>query len=155
MEIDPEDFKQLVGLLQKLVETNIEPKQKTVKKKKQSQKQVVEEQQIEEDYEDEDMDVSSQPTNSVIKTANKKLKPARNNKGEFVNKFLSMNESSMHKDDSAIDKKLSKYPPTQRARQFRFVDAKCRVCGKTEQVPPGLVESINRYKCNKCSTSPG
>jgi hypothetical protein len=136
MEIDPNDFKQLIGLLQKLVENN------NTKTQNNESNEINQEEEIAEEV-------------SPIKTSKRKLSPSKNKKGEFVNKFLSMRESSMHKSDAEIDKKLSKYPPTQRSREFKLVDVRCRVCGKTEQVPPGLVESINRYKCNKCSTSPG
>jgi transposase-like protein len=62
----------------------------------------------------------------------------------------------MHKEDVAIDKKLAKFPPVSRARQFEMVEVKCRVCGRTETVSPSLVfEGLERYKCNNCSTSAG
>ena len=38
------------------------------------------------------------------------------------------------------------------------IEVKCRSCGKTEKVSPALVvkdEDGFRYKCNKCSCSPG
>lgn len=76
-------------------------------------------------------------------------------KPKFVNKFTSMPEASMHKEDSILDKKLNKLPPTKRARQYKPVSAKCRVCGKSEKVNPSLLDSSDRYKCNRCSTSPG
>jgi lysyl-tRNA synthetase class I len=66
-----------------------------------------------------------------------------------------MAEYRMHKDDVLIDKKLNKLPPTQRARNYKPLKVKCRVCGKTENINPSLVESIERYKCNRCSTSAG
>jgi hypothetical protein len=67
-----------------------------------------------------------------------------------------MPELNMHKEDVAIDKKLAKFPPVSRARQFEMVDVKCRVCGRTETVSPSLVfEGLERYKCNNCSTSAG
>lgn len=76
-------------------------------------------------------------------------------KKKYKNLFEQMSESRMHKDDIEIDKKLSKFPPTQRARNYKPINARCRVCGKNEQVNPSLVESIERYKCNKCCTSSG
>lgn len=82
-------------------------------------------------------------------------KTKQKSKKKYKNLFEQMSESRMHKDDVEIDKKLSKFPPTQRARNYKPIDARCRVCGKTEQVNPSLVESIERYKCNKCSTSSG
>lgn len=73
----------------------------------------------------------------------------------FVNKFDTMSESRMHKDDIEIDRKLNKLPPTQRARNYKPLTVTCRVCGKQESLNPSLVESIERHKCNRCSTSAG
>lgn len=71
------------------------------------------------------------------------------------NKFLAMQEMYMFKGDAAIDKKLSKNPPIPRTRQFSSVTVKCRVCGRSEEVNPGLVYDSSRYKCNNCSSSQG
>jgi hypothetical protein len=78
-------------------------------------------------------------------------------KGQRPNKFVDMPEKNMHKDDSAVDKILSKMPPVARSREFTPVQVKCRICGETEEVSPSLItsDSKNRYKCNKCSTSAG
>ncbi len=76
-------------------------------------------------------------------------------KPKFINKFASMPEASMHKEDSILDKKLNKLPPTKRSREYKPVSAKCRVCGKSEEVNPSFLDSSDRYKCNRCSTSPG
>jgi len=78
-----------------------------------------------------------------------------NNKNKIVNKFLTMPERHMHKEDTLIDKKLNVRPPTERTRQFNSVSVRCRVCGKEEQVNSNYIESKERYKCNKCSTSAG
>lgn len=83
--------------------------------------------------------------------AKKKTKTTKKNK----NLFEQMPEKTMHKDDIAIDRKLQKLPPTQRARNFKQLTVKCRVCGREEKINPVLVESTERYKCNKCSTSAG
>jgi hypothetical protein len=72
-----------------------------------------------------------------------------------TNKFLQMQEMFMCKEDTAIDKKLSKNPPIPRTRHFDTVSVKCRVCGKTENVNPALVYDKNRYKCNNCSSTQG
>jgi hypothetical protein len=86
-----------------------------------------------------------------IKTRGSKTRPK-----QAKNKFTDMPELNMHKEDVAIDKKLAKFPPVSRARQFELVDVKCRVCGRTETVSPSLVfEGLERYKCNNCSTSAG
>lgn len=71
------------------------------------------------------------------------------------NKFLSMPEMSMHKDDVKIDQKLSVQPPCPRTRSFEPVEVRCRSCGKTEKVNPAILDSADRYKCNKCSTMAG
>lgn len=81
--------------------------------------------------------------------------PKKKVKKKSTNLFDNMTESGMHKDDVEIDKKLAKFPPTQRARNYKPIDAKCRVCGKSEKISPSLVESVERYKCNRCSTSSG
>jgi hypothetical protein len=87
---------------------------------------------------------------SSIKTVNRK--PVVSS----INKFDEMLESKMHKEDIEIDKKLSKHQPTPRIRKFKPVNAKCRICGKQEEVSPSLLfEGVDRYKCNKCSGSSG
>lgn len=73
------------------------------------------------------------------------------------NKFVDMPEKNMHKEDSKIDQLLSVNPPVARAREFATINVTCRVCGKTEDIPPSLAtaDSKTRYKCNNCSTSAG
>ena len=141
MEIDENDFKQLIGLLQQLVSN-----QNPTKKKNKSKSAPVDE--VEEDEDDE----ITQETTSVIK--DKKSRSVVK-KTKFVNKFLDMKEANMHKADSAIDKKLNQHPPMQRDRAYEPVEVKCRVCGKKDMVPPSLIESRDRYKCNNCATSQG
>jgi hypothetical protein len=96
-----------------------------------------------------------------VSSENEKVNPIKTKKINMTNqhhenKFLEMSEMSMHKSDALIDKKLNKFPPTPRSRPFELVTVKCRVCGKTEDVHPKLVlDSVDRYKCNNCSTSEG
>ena len=93
-------------------------------------------------------------TNTAIKTkglrTRKKQDPSKN-------KFLSMPEKDMHKDDTAIDKLLCQSLPVARSREYDPIKVKCRVCGKEEEINPALVYDLRegRYKCNKCSTSSG
>ena len=89
------------------------------------------------------------------KKQNKSIKAKKSTKKqpEFNNKFLLMSEANMHKDDTLIDKKLAKFPPTPRSRQFSNIEVRCRSCGKTEMVNPVLVHDRERYKCNRCSAS--
>lgn len=119
---DPEQIKQLISALEKLLPNNSE--------------------------EEENDDFSSK-----IKT---KTTRAKSNKKKNSNKFLGMPEMRMHKEDSLIDKKLIKAPPTPRTRKFEPINVQCRVCGKKEKVSPSVIpESIDRYKCNKCSGAAG
>jgi hypothetical protein len=102
------------------------------------------------DDSDDDEDLEEIVESKVAKQKTRKTK-----KPKHKNLFENMAESRMHKDDIEIDKKLRVQPPTQRSRNYKPLEARCRVCGKAEKVNPGLVESIERYKCNKCSTSAG
>lgn len=99
-------------------------------------------------------------TTPVIKDEHKPIKTKsrkRNQQNTDTNKFLSMAEMHMHKEDIDIDKTLQKHPPTPRNRpSVNLVSVQCRVCGKQETVSSGLLfEGANRYKCNNCSTSAG
>lgn len=104
----------------------------------------------------------TKPTKTAKKSNSNNIKTKRSKSGNkktgdvIQNKFLEMPEINMYKSDSKIDKKLSQYPPTPRNRPFRYIDVKCRVCGKIESVNPKILpESAERYKCNKCSTNAG
>lgn len=93
----------------------------------------------------------TQPTPKATKQETKKSA-----KKQFVNKFDTMQEARLHKEDIAVDKALSVYAPTPRTRQFDPVDVTCRVCGRKETINPAILhEAPNRFKCNNCSRSPG
>lgn len=94
-------------------------------------------------------------TNSVAKTKAKKTKKPKTKADN--NKFLSMPEMSMHKDDTVkFDKKVVVQPPTPRVRTYTSIEVVCRSCGKKEKINPALLaDSVDRYKCNTCSTSAG
>ena len=107
-------------------------------------------------------DVVPKERTTTIKTKNRKRvsdqskETKSKNNQTSTNKFESMSEFRMHKDDSLIDKKLSKIEPVARMRDFDFIDVVCRVCGKKENIAPALLFDIpSRYKCNNCSTSAG
>ena len=127
---DPEKIKQFIGLLQSFLDTDTSLTEHAQ---------------------------NPEPADSGAK----KIKPQINRKShkkstESINKFESMTEFRMHKEDVAIDKKLSKHPPVDRSREFDLVEATCRICGKKESVPPSLVfEGPARYKCNRCSATSG
>jgi len=84
------------------------------------------------------------------------IKPSIKNTNTW-NKFDKMMEKHMHKEDIAIDKQLAVHPPVPRTRTYEPISVKCRVCGKTEKINPQVATSaeIDRYKCNRCSISPG
>lgn len=107
-------------------------------------------------------DVAEESDDNVVAVHKKKNTTATTKKQrgksrpKFVNKFDSMSERRMHKEDSAIDKKLSVIPPVPRERHFELVEVKCRICGKEEEVSPTLItDSAGRYKCNNCCTNSG
>lgn len=94
------------------------------------------------------------------KSANKPNKPSvKTNKSKAradgTNIFDSMREKDAHKEDSEIDKKLNRYPPTERNRPFDYLTVQCRCCGKKEKINPGLLMEKDRYKCNKCAIAAG
>lgn len=100
---------------------------------------------------DNQEEAEDEPKVDKIKT---KTRRAKNKSTQ--NKFCDMPEMNMHKNDSEIDKKLSKFPPTPRTRKFEPIKVKCRICGKTEKVNPAIVpDPVDRYKCNSCSSTPG
>ena len=99
----------------------------------------------------ENDDVEEKPTKNQVKNSS----PKQKNKTTFKNKFDTMPERNMHKEDIEIDRKLNKHPPTERMRKYKPITVKCRVCGKIEDVNSSLTEDPARYKCNKCCTIPG
>lgn len=97
---------------------------------------------------DDTKTVRSKTEKSQTKATTPKKKPS-------LNKFEKMAEFTMCKEDVEIDRKIKKPPPSARNRQFDYIKIQCRVCGKKDKVAPALVESMERYKCNKCATGAG
>lgn len=91
----------------------------------------------------------------IVKSRVKKSQPKVSKKKKSQNKFEKMAEFKMCKEDVEIDKKIKKPPPSARNRPFDYVKVQCRVCGKKDKVAPAIIESIDRYKCNKCATGAG
>lgn len=91
----------------------------------------------------------------IKKTRRSTPKVKTETKPKSKNKFDSMPEFNMCKEDVEFDRKVRKPIPSARLRDFEPIKVRCRVCGKNEKVAPDLVESIERYKCNKCSTGAG
>lgn len=140
---NPEQIKNLIAILQALLPSDTKAPEQS------------EQENNHEDNEDEEEDGRTHK----IKTKTRRRvdnhsKTGKQNKSK--NKFEQMSEFNMHKDDTSIDKVLSKHPPVARMREFDPVSVVCRVCGKKEIVSPGLVfEGASRYKCNNCSTQAG
>lgn len=126
MALNNDDIKQLIAILQR----GLESEQTT-----------------------EDSEVEPVKSTPKKKTSNRTSGGTK--KKSFVNKFDKMAEFNMCKEDVEIDKKIRKPPPSERKPPFEYVKVQCRVCGKKEKVAPTLVESIERYKCNKCATGAG
>lgn len=96
---------------------------------------------------------SKQTNKPKVKEKKKRGKVEADNN---TNKFVSMGFDRLHKEDCDIDRKLAQSPRTPRRDKFEFIDVVCRSCGKREQINPALLyDSVERYKCNRCSTSPG
>lgn len=125
---NPEQIKQLIDILQKLL----------------PQTEEVSSEQL------------GEPEKATPVEFQKSFKNNRKNQyGMDRNKFEDMPEKNMHKEDSLVDKQLTKHPPVARAREFEPIKVTCRVCGKTDTLNPSLVESSTRYKCNRCAASAG
>jgi O-methyltransferase involved in polyketide biosynthesis len=134
---NPEQIKQLISALQSLL-----PKNNEITEKPAAEEEL-----------DNPVENTEEFTNKAIKTKSSKKFIKRE---ASSNKFLSMPERNMFKEDSKIDKLLNKHPPVERSREFSLVKVTCRVCGKTEEINPALAgEATSRYKCNNCSTSAG
>lgn len=130
MNVDPQKIQAMIGILQSMLESENTPPTKNV------QPIAVTE------------TLPSQPSFSTNKKAYSSSK---------VNKFDTMMEKNMHKEDTLIDQKLNVHPPVARSRSYQPITLRCRVCGKQETINPQLAISTEaeRYKCNKCSSSPG
>lgn len=126
---NPEKVEELISLLQSLIGEEAEEEQ-TVAKKKTTRKK---------------------------RTTKKKATSRTKKTSKSTNEFENMAEFNMFKSDVKIDKQLSKNPPVARMRATAdAVTARCRVCGKEEEVSPQLLfDGPSRYKCNNCSTSAG
>ena len=95
-------------------------------------------------------------TSNTIKTRGGQ-KRSKSDDTYTTNKFEQMAEFGLHKEDTLVDKALSKFPPVARNREeVQPIQVSCRICGKKEFVNPSLIfDSASRYKCNNCSTQSG
>lgn len=131
-DMSPEQIENMIKLLQAMLPVS-ENKTEKANKDKQDKE------------EDEDIHY-----NSPIKTKETKVKKIK--KENLFNKMI---EKNMHKQDITIDKKLNIKPPVPRNREFNMAQVVCRVCGKQENIAASLIQDRSRYKCNRCSSSPG
>ena len=123
---NPEQLKQMIGLLSAMLE------------------------QAESTDTDEDEKIQSKTKHTTHKRRGRKPKSMS------INKFDQMPEASMHKDHPNVIKKLYSKAPIKRRPKKSLVDVKCRICGKQESVSVALIHGgLDRYKCNKCSSSAG
>lgn len=97
----------------------------------------------------------SDNTETPTKKTNRRSPKTKTSKPKTKNKFDDMPEFNMCKEDLDFDRKVKKPIPSARVRSYEPIKVRCRVCGKDEKVAPDLIESIERYKCNKCSTGAG
>jgi hypothetical protein len=131
MSLNDEDIKQLIAILQKGLASDKEISS------------------------DETLDDKPVVKRGRIKTTHSDKKDTKK-KEKSLNRFDQMMEKSLHKEDLAVDKLLSKHPPTARTREFSPVNVTCRVCGKHENINGAiLTDAPSRYKCNSCSKEPG
>jgi len=122
----PEDIQKLIALLQAVVGSS------------------------ESEEESDNKIIKKSPIKTKTRTKNR-----HNNEESNHNKFLDMQEKNMFKEDTAFQKRVSKYPPVPRNRPYKPITVKCRVCGETQDISPTLVDSVDRYKCNNCSGAAG
>jgi hypothetical protein len=125
-DLKPDQIKDIINILSKLLPNEEATSNKVTQKRKSKPKQ-----------------------SSAIKTNKSKAK------SDGINFFDTMREKDSHKEDTIIDQKLNRYPPTERNRHFESITVQCRCCGRKEKINPGLLIEQDRYKCNKCSISAG
>ena len=132
---DPDQIKQLIGMLSSLLpKEDEESGAKTKPRKKRAKKK------------------TAKTTTSRRNTT----KTARKNTKGTINKFVDMPESQMFKENPNVAKKLYQQPPMKRRSSKRKISVTCRICGKREEISSGLLHGdADRYKCNKCCSNAG
>jgi hypothetical protein len=129
---NPDQIKQMIGLLSALLET------------------------VNTNASHIETDIETEAKPKTLKSKEFTTKETKKKKTTRENKFLSMPEAAMYKEDPELAQKLYKQPPVARSRKLQMVSVTCRVCGKQEKVQSSLLYGgIDRFKCNKCSTTPG
>lgn len=100
---------------------------------------------------------TTQPAETAVVPQNNFSTKSKTNFSGHYNKFDTMSEKNMHREDIIVDQKLRTQPPVPRNRTYSPVSVVCRVCGKKENVNPQVLtgSELDRYKCNRCSSSSG
>jgi len=132
---DPDQIKQLIGILSSLLpkEEDEEPKTQPSKKR-----------------------VVKKKTTKATSSRKNVASAAKKTTSTRVNKFVDMPESQMFKESSKVSKKLYQQPPMKRRPKQRKISVTCRICGKKEEIPSSLLHGdVGRYKCNKCCSNSG
>lgn len=104
---------------------------------------------------DEEKDQTEKPSPPKKTKKNTKTDTIKKTNPVSGNRFESMPERNMFKEDIEIDRKLSVMEPCPRTRSFHTIEVDCRVCGKKEKINPVLVSEATRYKCNTCAKTGG
>jgi hypothetical protein len=160
MEPSQDKLDTLISLLQSLVpviqqsvatKTKTKAKKKVAKKKakKKTAKKAIKKQPQPESEEDSYI----APSHNIRTRSRKNF---RANNEPFNNKFDKMSEASMHKEDTKVDKLLSRSDPVARVRPGTLVKVVCKKCRAEETVSNKLLYSESSgYKCNRCSSTEG
>ena len=136
--MDKSDLNELKNMLSGLVEEIIDEKLDKITTKHEQKKEKKQKYRRRKQKEREDNDTFN--VNDLDLTASEKKELAQASKSDKKNNVHVQRE------------RLIKRRPSGR------IEVRCRSCGKTEKVSPALVvkdEDGYRYKCNKCSCSPG
>ena len=132
---NPEQIKQLIGILSSLLptddldkETEAEPKKPKTRRK---------------------------PAQTKKTTTNKSTR-FKKDTTQHTNKFVDMPESQMFRENPDVSQKLYQQPPMKRRPRKNKINVTCRICGKREEISSGLLYGdVDRYKCNKCCSNAG
>ena len=136
--MDKSDLNELKNMLSGLVEEIIDEKLDKITTKHEQKKEKKQKYRRRKQKEREDNDTFN--VNDLDLTASEKKELAQASKSDKKNNVHLQRERMMKR------------------RPSGRIEVRCRSCGKIEKVSPALVvkdEDGYRYKCNKCSCSPG
>lgn len=132
---NPEQIKQLIGILSSLLPTDGADEEIDTKPKKPK---------------------TRRRSTQTKKTTTNKTTKFKKDTSQHTNKFVDMPESQMFREDPGVAKKLYQQPPMKRRSRKNKINVTCRICGKREEISSGLLYGdVDRYKCNKCCSNAG